>query len=248
MKAAQIVMTDPAPPATRDQLARAILFVVVAAPPVLAAATLLQPWIDPALLWVDPIQQANRLAQAERSGVIGSVRCCPYYVGAASQFGVLAWMLAAGFSGVAALIAAGAALWRAAWFFLSAAAISAMLGMDDAILLHEQLQYHVPGGKALIIAGYAMIVGGHLVIFRDMALSRRAPLLIAALGLFAASILLDRIVPADGAAAFEDALKFVGASWWAGFHLLTAHDLLGWRVAPGARLRTPADLRAGGGG
>ncbi|WP_135467547.1 hypothetical protein [Crenalkalicoccus roseus] len=144
----------------------------------------------------------------------------PWHLGLFSQLGVLAWWTAA----VAALTAAAAlrghpgGAWRMA---AAGGGLSALLGLDDALMLHEVVLptlFGIP--EEAIFAAYGLLALGYLWAFRRLHLGFRADLMAAALCLFGASILLDIAEPGLGRwqILLEDGLKFAGICAWAAYH------------------------------
>lgn len=209
----------------------------VVVPLLVGAAVLLQPWAEPVHLWVDPIQQAARLVRAERLGIESEIICCPYYVGAASQLGLAVWAAAAGICAMTALLLVLLRRRPEAAFFASAALIGAMLGLDDGLLLHDQLFPHIPGGKKTIFLIYGLFLALHLGVFGRRILGRHALFMIFSLAFFAFSMVVDVFNPKDEHALAEDMAKFFGICFWFGFHALMALDCLTHSTGPRAPAR-----------
>jgi hypothetical protein len=144
----------------------------------------------------------------------------PWHLGLFSTLGVLAWWTAA----VAALTAALALYGRfdGAWCMPAAAgALAALLGLDDALMLHEVVLptlFGIP--EEATFAAYGLLALGYLWAFRHLHLGLRVDLMAAALCLFGASILLDIVAPGLGRwqLLLEDGLKFAGICAWAAYH------------------------------
>jgi hypothetical protein len=108
-------------------------------------------------------------------------------------------------------------------FLLGAAALSAMLCMDDLFMLHEKV-FRVGLGipQKLTYATYLTFTAIHLFRFRNYILSGDWGPLVLALGLLGSSVLSDVVsiyLPTEprGASFLEDAAKFVGISVWLGY-------------------------------
>jgi hypothetical protein len=154
----------------------------------------------------------------------------PFYLGFFSHVGVLAWWTAA----VSCLIAA-AVLWtrhKPAWAALAVGGtLSAVLGLDDLLLLHEEVFPNYLGvPEVFIFLIYACWVLIYLIRFRVFHLSMGWQLLALALAFFSLSAFMDltNIVwsPWWGL-VLEDGFKFTGVCSWATYHTWTAYRQLG---------------------
>jgi hypothetical protein len=164
------------------------------------------------------------------------------YIGALSQFGILAW-------------AAGAAACLVAWlvlrhhpdavtrrFFAWGGVLTAVLALDDLFQVHENAA-QLPGlSEPLLLAAYPAALVIFLAAFRHSeALHRVAPLMAASLVLLAASMALDRI-PEEilvGHPFWEDGAKFLGTAGWAATFIVAAVSYL--RPAQGTRAPSVAN-------
>lgn len=173
----------------------------------------LQPWRPFDHLMRDSMLVA---AQAERVS--------PWY-GIVSNIGVTVWFAAAG----AALLGA-ALVWRAnrrsAHLLAAGAALSAWLGADDLLMLHES--WPLGGGEWVVFSIHAAALLTYLVAFRaEWTAGAPVGLLLLALGLFALSLLLDLVVPTPPSGSWlwlvEDGAKLGGIFSWGLFLLLGAH-------------------------
>lgn len=155
----------------------------------------------------------------------------PYYIGAVSNFGVLLWGAAAtaGLFGAAAVRGLGGGA-KHVRFLLVGAALSLLLMFDDLLMLHEAALPQMFGwGEKAILAVYALALGAYLLSCARTILKHDWPILAAAFGFFAGSILLDRVDFASMTALmelFEDGCKFLGAALWLGFHARTAWQIV----------------------
>jgi len=177
-----------------------------------AIAGALQPWINPRLLFVDPI------AAAETAGY-----CCAVYFGLYSHLGVLCWFAAGAVCLFAALCArlAGSG-WRDLALLVAGGVLSVVLALDDLLLLHE---FVLPGRgvpQEAVLAAYALALAGYAWGQRRALLSPAGALLALAYGCFGLSVGLDIVLHALGRseATWEDGLKFVGIVSWSAFHVL----------------------------
>lgn len=212
---------------------------LVAVPPiVIVAAVILQPFVDPRLLVLDP------MVAAEVSGV-----CCQTYYGIVSTLGVFAW--------IATAVICAFAFWilrrmnapgRSQIFALVAALFTAWLGFDDAFLLHENLFPKLGVSQTLILCSYvglATIYG-----FALLAGTMRPDLVLFALSAIGlgGSLVIDLVLHSTDSmiVAMEDGLKFVGICCWFGFHaLLMVEAVIEAMQAPqSGRALMPARLGA----
>lgn len=146
----------------------------------------------------------------------------PFYLGAFSHFGVLAWWSAA----MAGLLG-GLALppGRSRRALLLGGAISALLAMDDLLLLHEEVLPVLLGlPERAVLAIHATLVAAYLWHYRAWHRARGAGALVAGLGLAAASVVVD--LTEGGSMLLEDTLKFGGICGWAAYHLRAAAQVL----------------------
>jgi hypothetical protein len=180
----------------------------------LLALVWLQPWVPVAYLVRDPLAVARE-----------APKCCSVYYGVISNLGVMLWMAAAAICLFTALMAYTARAGSArTGFFLAGGLFTLWLGMDDFFLVHEEVlpQFGIP--QIVTYAVYAAIGLVYLIAaWRFILTSRVSLFLIAGLAL-AGSMGLDALVASEAPlwVFLEDALKFVGIAFWAGFHVAAA--------------------------
>lgn len=202
------------------------LVVLTAAVLALAAAT--QPWVDPRLLFMDPV------AAAERAGP----DCCKAYYGLMSNLGVGAWTVAAAVSlfGAACALAAGRTTSVLAGLVFGGL-LSALMALDDVLMLHEAVLPRFGVAQTAVLAGYAMLVAAYAFIQRGTLRTTLGAFLVVALAGFGASVGLDVFFEAEvSVRVAEDVAKFVGVASWGSFHCILAY-----------RVVTGLDLRGQGG-
>ena len=110
----------------------------------------------------------------------------------------------------------------------AAAALTALLGLDDLFLLHERIlpKLGVPQTAVLLayaVAGLAYFAG----FFREIR-EREFAVLCVGLVALGTSLGIDLFVKSqgDGLKLAEDSAKFFGVAGWAGFHWLRAKTVL----------------------
>jgi hypothetical protein len=144
------------------------------------------------------------------------------YLGALSQFGILAWAAGAAACLVAYLVLRGSGERsedrQTRRFFLAGGVLTAILALDDLFQIHENAA-QLPGlSEPLVLLAYPLLIAGFLAAFwRSPVLRLVRPLFAASLFFLAASIGLDRL-PEDalvGFAFWEDGAKLLGIAGWA---------------------------------
>lgn len=145
--------------------------------------------------------------------------CCKAYFGAISRLGFMVWSAAAAMALLTAVVHFLNGNRKDGSIFMVAVVLTALLVLDDALMLHER------GGilSAGLYSSYAVLVAVFLValLYSDLRL-RDAFLFGAALAFLAASFLSDNFLnQADYMVLFiEDVLKFCGISLWMTFFLV----------------------------
>lgn len=147
------------------------------------------------------------------------------YVGVLSTLGVMLWG-----SMAAACLLAGAVLRGSgepssgSRFMLATGALFALLGVDDAALIHENVAPDSLGVPQRVVLGaYLALVAGWLVAFRAELSRSRPALLLCAAPCFAASLAVDFV---DASRVVEDYFKYAGMFAVAGWALAEAHRRL----------------------
>lgn len=185
--------------------------VILGGPTLLVAAVMVQPFVNPKLLFKDPLSAADRV-----------VDCCSLYLGFMSTLGVLLWTSTAA---VCLFAAYFLYLTRAqkdvVLFAIAGGLLSAWLGFDDQFQVHERVapRFGIPEIASYIL--YGLLVVAYFVRFSREVLRADIVLLILAGVFFSTSIVLDVLLE-DGAPvvlSLEDGAKFIGIAAWAGFHI-----------------------------
>lgn len=156
----------------------------------------------------------------------------PFFAGYVSNVGAMFWCVAASVCLYSYLLIRGRD--NAGWsgFFLAAGALSALLGADDLLLLHEEIFRRVFGLREEITFGaYVVMVLAFLV--RYLGKVRELPylLLMIALGFFVCSLAADLEITRVGPPyhhLVEDGAKFMGVANWCAFFVYAAWS----RVSP----------------
>jgi hypothetical protein len=191
---------------------------------VVPAATLFallyaQPWVPMANLIRDPVSILNGR----------------FYDGLVSNVGILLWCATAAiclFRGCELRL--GRKVDGEARFLLSAGLFTLLVLVDDLFLAHEQILPDLAGvPEKAVLAAYLALLCGYLLINWRQIMRADVAILLLSLGFFAASILLDVLVPyhfhdtaigqeVNRGVILEEAFKFVGIAAWTVFHLRAA--------------------------
>lgn len=165
----------------------------------------------------------------------------PFYIGCLSNFGVIGWCMAsaAGLFTYAVLRRhpAGA---RWSGFFLFAGILSAVLGLDDLFLFHEEIfpeyifskKNIIRLNEKFVLVAYAAGMITFLVKYRHHFKETRRLFLLVAIGFLGASVLADRgfvksFIPDKQLRVLaEDGLKLLGVLGWAHYFWLTGISIL----------------------
>jgi hypothetical protein len=144
----------------------------------------------------------------------------PWYTGFLSQLGIFGWAAAA----VSCALAASLLTHRMRQFFIASAALTLLLGLDDAYLLHERVLPEYFGLNELVV--YSVYVGltvTYLALFIRQILLTEYTLLAMAFAFFALSIGMDAAgVSRPGSFLVEDGAKFIGIISMAVYYFRTA--------------------------
>ncbi len=177
--------------------------------PVLLTASVIQPWIEPRWLYMDP-------------QTVGELRgtCCHIYDGAISNLGVMLWAATAAIALFAAVLKADRA--ENYRFALVSSGVSTLLLLDDAFLLHEVAFPELGVPQSVVVMAVGLITSAYLVLGHRRFL-RNGPvgMLMISLGLFAVSLGIDQVFSSITSLAItlEDGAKFAGIVFWCLFHL-----------------------------
>ncbi len=193
-----------------------VRLVTFAAPLLLLAAVLLQPWAEPKWMFLDP------LTAAQLSG-----ECCSTYFGFVSNLGVMIWSATAAIclfaAALFALLKADRAL---TWFALSSGLLTGWLALDDAFLVHETVlpSFGIP--QNAVIAAYAALALLYIASSWRVILASDFWVLFVGGAALVLSILVDTVFSslAPGLVYIEDSAKFFGIFCWASFHITTLFD------------------------
>ncbi|TYP85257.1 hypothetical protein BD830_101216 [Maritimibacter alkaliphilus HTCC2654] len=189
-------------------------FFVFAPPAILVIALLVPPWVNPLWAFQDPI------VAAQSSG-----ECCSAYFGVMSNIGVIYWIVGATAAACAAIVLrASGAPSRTVAFMTSAGLLTAALGLDDLLLLHERILPKLGIPQKAILLAYALAGVAYVAaFFRDI---RSRDFSVLCLGILALVVSLGIDVvfseQTDQMKIAEDIAKFFGIAGWTGFHWLRA--------------------------
>jgi len=151
------------------------------------------------------------------------------YVGVLSTTGLMLWAATAGVCLLGAANLSKLPQHRgAAWFLLWAGVLTALLGFDDAFLLHERVfpTYFGLPQKGVYIAYISMILG-FLMFFFHRILRTDYVLLGMALFFMALSVGMDEFIVYSRFETFvEDSCKFVGIVFWLTYFGWTSNKLV----------------------
>jgi hypothetical protein len=154
-------------------------------------------------------------------------------LGAQSTFGIILWAAATGI-----LFLGAALLWphrgerRWAWFLLATGALSLLLTLDDAFLLHEEMLPSAGVPEVWVYAGYLALGALYAVAFFRELLATDYVLLAAFVLCFAASLAIDNVFQSVSI-FYEDGFKLYGVVFWLAYATRTAL----WRVREGLGAR-----------
>lgn len=180
----------------------------------LAALPLLSAWTGA------PVSQFTR--------DVFSIAEIPVWSGLVSNLGLMLWTATVAVCGLAATVAETSARERTA--LAGAAALSLVLLVDDALLVHEFIAPDRLGIPETVVVGcYVALTGAWLIAFRGEVLGRRRGLLLVAGALFAVSIGMDWIEPDEAEwwrYWLEESAKLLGIVGWFGYLTLFSVDAL----------------------
>ena len=178
-------------------------------------------WTAPLALLMTGVVVAGRatgIPVAQFTLDVNSVYRVPFYVGLVSNVGILLWAATAGvclFCAAATRTSSQNSPGERA-FFLLGGLLTTLLLLDDLFMLHQDVFEGVFGiPEKLTYAGYGVAAAAYMVAFRRKIFSSPCLPLVAAMGLFAASIVIDLVAPHRE--LFEDGAKLLGIGCWAGY-------------------------------
>ncbi len=153
--------------------------------------------------------------------------------GALSNLGILLWCVASTVSLFAAWTLRRASERCLLRFLVASGALSAYFMVDDLFLVHDYLiPHHVGLWEKAVYLGIASATAAYLYAFRHYILQSHKMLLGIAVILLALSMSIDAVFASylhrigDWHVFLEDGLKWMGITYWLGFHALAARDAL----------------------
>ncbi len=151
----------------------------------------------------------------------------PWYTGLLSTTGILCWTVASTSALGGAWVAARTGRSGAAKFLFSGACATTILLLDDMLQIHSVWFPSAGIGKSsaqLIIIAPTVV---WLFVFSSDLLRTRWLLVIASLGVFAISVMLDSVLSLKGSLSLfiEDGGKFLGILSWCQYFVLTTKDI-----------------------
>lgn len=167
--------------------------------------------VSPDDLTRDPWAVFDEVSQAP-----GPPQVTPY-VGILSTLGLMLWAGSAAVTGLGALYLGQIHRYRHhLLFLLYTGLLSLMLGFDDAFMLHEHIGPLVLGiPEKAIYLGYALALGGYMVVCRRQIFQVYGLLLMLACAFLATSMGVDSFFHRTAWQTFvEDSFKFIGIFWW----------------------------------
>lgn len=155
-----------------------------------------------------------------------------FYIGFFSNIGVLGWWTAA----VACLLAALVLRGRdpASQALTYGGALSVVLGLDDLLMIHEQVLPNYLGlSEEVAFTCYGLATLWYLWRFNSFHRTVEPGLLSTALVLFGISVALDvtHILQGPAGMLVEDGSKFTAICVWAAYHSLVAYRIMRRQVA-----------------
>lgn len=154
----------------------------------------------------------------------------PAYLGLLSQVGILAWAAGAAVSLAAASALRGTPRGR---FLLGAGALSVVLCIDDAFLLHDEVLPLIGVPEGFIYVAYIGLIVVFLVTFRRHILQTQYAVLMLALAFLALSMVCDAWgLPWLDPYLLEDGAKFVGITLWTAYLCTDAESALRLAMRP----------------
>jgi len=169
----------------------------------------------------------------------------PWYTGALSNLGILVWTCGVTVAASGAWVARRTNRAAASRFLTFGALATFVLLIDDVFAFHSGILKNSLGVPKTI--AQAMIVTPTIVwvlAFHVDIRRTRSALLVAGLGSFAGSLLVDTglTLTGDTALLVEDGLKFLGILAWAQYFAITARDIAASTINEALRGATsPAD-------
>ena len=185
-------------------------------PAVLLAIVALQPWEDPALIFLDALVAAEVAPQ-----------CCSVAYGFMSQLGIFIWISTSAvclFAGALMLIKALPG--NLAAFAISAGLLTGWLGIDDAFLLHEKVFPKLGVPQNAVLASYIALTLAYVASSWRILLKSDFSILAIGGAAFACSLGIDIVLHNPAWIHLEDSAKFLGICCWGSFHVSTLLKML----------------------
>jgi hypothetical protein len=152
--------------------------------------------------------------------------------GLVSNLGALLWVSTAGICFFAAYLVR-ARDERNAWFLLSGGCISLYAGLDDFLMIHEQLApVYLSLDEKAIVGLLAISIISYTVIFIEEIRLFGFLIFVSALMFFGFSFAIDQFIDIldikvnDWYYFFEDGSKWLGIYLWSTFHIFSAAHLI----------------------
>jgi hypothetical protein len=164
-----------------------------------------------------------------------TVNQTPWYIGAMSNLGVLAWWAGAAISlFVASILFRNHANRRDRYALASLGGLSAMLALDDLYMFHETYFWRTPLSDLMTPLVYGTLILSFLYLFREFLLDNGGILLLLALGFVGMSMLIDLshdfhlLVVNDSTTRYlvEDGSKLIGTLSWLVFSTFASHRVI----------------------
>lgn len=175
-----------------------------------------------------------------------TVAGAPWYAGAVSQLGIVCWTVAAVASAGGAWVAGQTGRPSAARFLAIGSAVTTVMLADDLLQLHSDVLPRLLGLPKTAAMG---LVVGPVILwairwYREV-VRTRWPMLVGALGGWATSVMVDRVVQPDEATGLlvEDGAKFLGVLAWAIYFATTAIDITRSTIRSATESSTPPDAK-----
>jgi hypothetical protein len=173
-----------------------------------------------------------------------TVNQTPWYIGAMSNLGVLAWWAGAAISlFVASILFRNHASRRDRYALISFGSLSALLALDDLYMFHETYFWRTPLSDLLTPIVYGTLILTFLYLFREFLLDNGGLLLLLALGFVGMSILVDLLhdfhllVINDSSTRYlvEDGSKLIGTLSWLVFSAFASQRVIASYIGQIAR-------------
>jgi hypothetical protein len=162
-----------------------------------------------------------------------------WYIGLLSNVGIMLWAASAGVCFLAAGLLRGAGR-QAGWrFLLFAGALSVLLGLDDALMIHEQVLWvYLQLEDSVMYIFYYVVLGIGVTFFIPEVLRSDYLLLLAAGVALGLSFAMDSLFELSNRPAFiEDSFKFAGIVFWLAYWARTGSSSVRAHLQVESRVR-----------